>query len=440
MSIKFLYSKEARDAVDEINSKPISVLNMSGQSIRDIGKEGIQGLYSLTLVKDKVLGPSSRNKEAETELHTLFDGKKGNVTLDSVLKIIDKYDVDTTVQWTGKFTTLGRVIFNEVLFVHYGKYEFINETISKGKLGDIMDSYANKLALGEISVNDFKEMLNKHEQLGFGITDIVSPGISYHMLMEDDPVFKNKLEEVYKKYQYKIEKEKDPVAMDNFKNEMIAFSKEYYKDDPMIDLYESGVGPKWNVDWATLKIALGGIPDPGTGNIALVKSNLKDGMKNEDLKAAANLQIAGAFARAQDTALGGYIVSRLNALFQSLRGHKGDCGSKEYLDVIDTRESDLMFRYVLDNGKEVFVTKENIHKYLNKPIKKRSPIFCKGLHGGLCSHCLGEQPFLLTQDDVVNIGLYLPDMGSKILNAYMKATHDMGVKLYKIEDLDNFIE
>lgn len=440
MSIKFLYSKEARDAVDKINSKPISVLNMSGKSIRVIGKEGIQGLYSLTLVKNKVLGPSSRNKEAETELHTLFDGKKGNVTLDSVLKIIDKYDVDTTVQWGGKFTSLGRVIFNEVMFAHYGKYEFINDNISKGKLGDVMDDYANKLALGEINVEQFKEMLNKHEQLGFGITDIVSPGISYHMLMEDDPVFKNKLEEVYKKYQYKIEKEKDPVAMDNFKNEMIEFSKEYYKNDPMIDLYESGVGPKWHVDWATLKIALGGIPDPGTGNVTLVKSNLKEGMKNEDIKAAANLQIAGAFARAQDTALGGYIVMRLNALFQSLRGHKGDCGSKEYLDVIDTRPSDLMFRYVLDGGKEVLVTKENINKYLNKPIKKRSPIFCKGLHGGICSHCLGEQPFMLTQDDVVNIGLYMPEMGSKILNAYMKATHDMGVKLYKIEDLDNFIE
>ena len=440
MSIKFLYSKEARDAVDKINSKPISVLNMSGKATKDIGKEGIQGLYSLTLVKNKVLGPSSRNKEAETELHTLFDGKNGNVTLDSVLKIIDKYDVDTTVQWGGKFTSLGRVIFNEVLFSHYGKYEYVNENITKDKLGDIMDNYANKLALGEITVDQFKEMLNKHEQLGFGITDIVSPSISYHMLMEDDPVFKNKLEEVYKKYQYKIEKEKDPVAMDNFKNEMIEFSKEYYKNDPMIDLYESGVGPKWHVDWATLKIALGGIPDPGTGNVTLVKSNLKEGMKVEDIKAAANLQIAGAFARAQDTALGGYIVTRLNALFQSLRGHKGDCGSKEYLDVIDTRPSDLMFRYVLDGGKEVFVTKENIDKYLNKPIKKRSPIFCKGLHGGLCSHCLGEQPFLLTQDESVNIGLYLPEMGSKILNAYMKATHDMGVKLYKIEDLDNFIE
>ena len=123
-----------------------------------------------------------------------------------------------------------------------------------------------------------------------------------------------------------------------------------------------------------------------------------------------------------------------------MRAYKGDCGSKEYLDTIDTRESDLMFRYVLDHGEEVLVTKENIGKYLNKPIKKRSPIFCKGIHGGLCSHCLGEQPFMLTRDDSVNIGLYLPDMGSKILNAYMKATHDMGVKLYKINDLDEFIE
>lgn len=440
MSIKFLYSKEARDAVDKINDKPISVLNMSGKSIRDIGKEGIQGLYSLTLVKNKVLGPGTRNKEAENELHTMFDNKNGNVTLESVLKIVDRYDVDTTVQWGGKFTSLGRVIFNEVLFAHFGKYEFINENITKKRLGQIMDDFSNKLALGDISVEAFKEMLNKHEQLGFGITDIVSPSISYHMLIEDDPVFKNKLKEVYEKYQYKIEKEHDAVAMDSFKKEMIEFSQEYYKDDPMTDLYESGVGPKWDVDWAMLKIALGGIPDPGTSNVTLVKSNLKDGMQNEDIKAAANLQIAGAFARAQDTALGGYIVTRLNALFQSLRAYKGDCGSKEYLDTIDTRESDLMFRYVLDHGEEVLVTKENIGKYLNKPIKKRSPIFCKGIHGGLCSHCLGEQPFMLTRDDSVNIGLYLPDMGSKILNAYMKATHDMGVKLYKINDLDEFIE
>ena len=271
MSIKFLYSKEARDAVDKINSKPISVLDMSGQSIRDIGKEGIQGLYSLTLVKNKVLGPGSRNKEAENELHTMFDNKNGNVTLESVLKIVDKYDVDTTVQWGGKFTSLGRVIFNEVLFAHFGKYEFINENITKKRLGQIMDDFSNKLALGDISVEAFKEMLNKHEQLGFGITDIVSPSISYHMLIEDDPVFKNKLKEVYEKYQYKIEKEHDAVAMDSFKNEMIEFSQEYYKDDPMTDLYESGVGPKWGVDWAMLKIALGGIPDPGTSNVTLVK-------------------------------------------------------------------------------------------------------------------------------------------------------------------------
>ena len=189
-----------------------------------------------------------------------------------------------------------------------------------------------------------------------------------------------------------------------------------------------------------MKIALGAIPDPGTGKIRLVKNNYKTGMDVKDIQAVANLQIFGAYSRAQDTALGGYMVSRLSALFQSLIGHKGDCGSTRYLETVDTNPSDLMFRYVLDGNEEVLVTEDNIGKYLNKPIKKRTPIFCKGIKGGICSHCLGEQPFLLTQEDSVNIGLYVPNIGSTILNAYMKTTHDMGIKLYKINDFDDFIE
>ena len=82
-----------------------------------------------------------------------------------------------------------------------------------------------------------------------------------------------------------------------------------------------------------------------------------------------------------------------------------------------------------------------INKYLNKPIQKRSPAFCKGINGGhICSKCAGEMMFNLTQDDKVNIGLFVPVIGANIRDAYMKATHDMGAKLYKINDLDEFIE
>lgn len=439
MSIKFLYSKEARDAVDRINSKPISVLNMDGSSSRDIGKEGLQGLYSLTRVR-KVLGPTTRNKQAEEDLHKIFDGKNGSVTLESVLKVGDKYDIDTTVMWDGVYTSLGRVIFNEVLFGHFPNYTFLNEDMTAKRVNSVMDEYANQLSLGKLDIEDYKMLLNKYEQLGFGITDLVSPSLSHSMLVKDDKVFNKKMEEIYSKYKTRIEEEQDVAAMDSFKHEMVEFSKEHYKDDPMSEVYESGAKPKWDNDFATLKIALGAIPDPGTGKIRLVKNNYKTGMDVKDIQAVANLQIFGAYSRAQDTALGGYMVSRLSALFQSLIGHKGDCGSTRYLETIDTNPSDLMFRYVLDGNEEVLVTEDNINKYLNKPIKKRTPIFCKGIKGGICSHCLGEQPFLLTQEDSVNIGLYVPNIGSTVLNAYMKATHDMGIKLYKINDFDDFIE
>ena len=76
---------------------------------------------------------------------------------------------------------------------------------------------------------------------------------------------------------------------------------------------------------------------------------------------------------------------------------------------------------------------------LNKPIKKRSPIFCKHKEG-ICSKCLGELIFLMTDEDKANIGLYVPIIGTTLLKAYMKATHDMGAKLFKINNLDDYIE
>lgn len=439
MSIKFLYSKEARAAVDEINSKPISVLGMGGNSTRDIGKEGVQGLFSLTYVRGGTIITKDRKPAAEKKLHEVFDGKKGSVTVKEVLGILKDFDQTDVVQWKGIFTTVGRVIFNEVIFGHL-KFRFINEDVTKGKLGDIMDELTDELVNQRVSMEDYTDALNKHEQLGFAITDVVSPGISYHMLMADDPVFNNKKEEVYNKYKKGIEEDKDPAAMEGYEQEMIEFSKTHYATDPMSDLYTSGVSPKWHVDWKTLKISLGTIPDPGTSNYRLVTSNLKEGMKTEDILAAANLQIFGAHARAADTALGGYMVTRLNALFQSLKGYNGDCGSTQYLEVIDDNPADLLYRYILVNGQEVLVTPDNIKQYFGKKVKKRSPIFCKGIKGGICSHCLGEKPFLLTKEKEVNIGMYVPNIGSTILNAYMKATHDMGVKLYKIEDLNDFVE
>ena len=381
---------------------------------------------------------TSRNKTAEEELKTLF-GKGIVPTLSEILDMIGKYNTEDTVQWKGKFTTIGRVIFNECIFGHLTSYDFINEPVTADVLKNIINENGSKTIEKILSVRDFKTIMEVAHDLGFGITDVMSPGISMNMLVNDDKTYNNKMEEIYNKYKNQIEIDKDPGAMQQFENEMIDFSKEYYKNNPMIDLYESGAGPRWDVDWKNMKISMGALPDPGTGDIAMVKNNLKTGMSNEEIMAAANLQIFGAFARANDSALGGYMVSRLVAAFQSLIADKADCATKDYLETIDENPQDLLYRYIYDNGKEVFITRDNVNKYLNKPIKKRSPAFCKSKNG-VCSKCLGEQAFMLLDSDQINIGLFVQIIGATVLYAYMKATHDMGAKLFKINDLDDFIE
>lgn len=434
MSIKTIYTKEGRIAADKILSKPISLLSIDGRNTRTIGTEGVQSLYNLTVAKNGVKA-SKENKNLSKELKKFFT--KDEYTLSEIVDLIDPYPVDEVVQWKGKFTTLGRVIFNEVVFAGIKNHAFINETIDSKNLSKIMNNYAGKLVAHEISVDDYKKILNRHHDLAFGIAEIVCASLSRHMLIDHDEVFESKRNELLQKYKSGIEKN-DIAAMQAFEDELIAFSKEYYKNDPMIDLYNSGAGGSWKTNFKSLKVSLGAIPDPGVGT-TLVTRSLKEGLDNKDIMPAANLQRFGAFMRAQATADGGYIVKRMNAAFQSVIGIQGDCGSKLYLDTIDYDRNDLLYRYIKVSGKEILVTPDIVDKYVGKPVQKRSPMFCKQ-KGAYCSHCMGELSFILKEQGVVNIGLDVSNVGSTILNAFMKATHDMGAKIFKIDDFDNFIE
>lgn len=101
----------------------------------------------------------------------------------------------------------------------------------------------------------------------------------------------------------------------------------------------------------------------------------------------------------------------------------------------------FLYRYILDpsspekdkNGL-VMLTKENIKKYLNKPLKMRSPLYCKTRK--ICNKCAGEQFYKM---GVENAGLYTFSLSGKLMNLSMKKFHDSSVKFNKI-NIENFIK
>lgn len=125
---------------------------------------------------------------------------------------------------------------------------------------------------------------------------------------------------------------------------------------------------------------------------------------------------------------------------QSILGFKGDCGSKEG-EVTITDDPDLLFnRFVIEkNGSITKITSENVSKYLNKEITLRSPFKCKTKNGNFCSTCVGETVFAMSKSDQVNLGLFINDIASKILNLFMKSTHELVVKVFDIKDFNDFV-
>ena len=432
-----IYSKDAVEEIDKYNETPLSFVRPNGDNLRTLGKEPVQAIYDLTLMKEKDLVNGSA--KINSFINETFTPNK-DFKLEEIIDIINTYSIYTKVSFKGKNTTLGRVIFNEVVFNHIPDYEFCNYDMTASKQRSIFNSYIQKRLLSEkMTSEDFKFALDKYNDLAFGICDIVASATTMRTLINDDPVFNKKKEELFKKYGIDKPDFNDPIAYGKFEEEMVAFSKEHYKDDPMANVYNSGASSSWAKDFKQLKIGLGAQPEPGGERVNIIKNSLKEGIKQSDVLASANTQIMGARARGVDTQDSGYRVKQMIALMQSVYIYEGDCGSKQYKEIIDNNPSDLLGRTILDKGKEVLVTEDNIDKYLGKPNKKRTPMFCKSKEG-YCSACAGVLPLRIARSKKMNIGLFVSDIGSELSNKSMKKVHDMRQKVYTINDLDNYIK
>lgn len=433
-----VYSKDAVKEIDEYNDKPLSYLSVNGENTRDIGKEGIQCIYDLTLAKENELVDG--NSEFNQEILEIFTPNK-DFKLEELVELIKEHSIYTKVRFKGFNTTLGRVIFNEVVFNHIENYPFKNDTFTSSKCAKLFNEYAsNYLLTGKISSSDFKFALDKFHDLAFGLCDLVASATTLSMLVNNDEVWNKKQEELRIKYGLDKDDFNDPIAMAKFEDEMIKFAKEHYKDDDMNNVYESGAGPKWGVDFKNMKIGLGTQPIPGTTEVAIIKNSLKEGIKTSDVMASANSGSIGAIARGINTQDSGYKVKKMTAAFQSVFIYKGDCKSKRYRPIKDNNPQDLLGRTILDGGKEVLVTNDNVSKYLGKINLKRTPMTCKSTNGGYCSCCAGELPLQLSRSDKMYIGLYVSEIGSELSNKSMKKVHDLTQRMFTINDLDEWLK
>lgn len=342
-------------------------------------------------------------------------------------------------------TTIGIWIFN-IFFLQGFNFSwlfdgYLNENIGKKLFNKINQKLIYALIEDKIEVEPYKQFLN-YTQFFMPFETILSPNHTEEIFNCSKKIDKKKAQ-LIKENKEELDKGNVVVA-EKIEKELLEYAKEILKDDPSLDVYDSGAGGSFENNFKNMYIMKGAVRDPDPNakqeyNIAT--SNYINGVSADEYSIFANSLAAGPYSRAKKTEIGGYWEKLFVSAFQTilLDDPDSDCGTDKYItvDLNDSNISSYMYNYIIkSNGELEELTSDNMDKYINKKVKMRFSCFCKSKMG-VCNKCAGNF-FYRRGEGNRNIGLATVQIPSKLKLTAMKAFHDSNIKTVQIDPMKAF--
>lgn len=370
------------------------------------------------------------------ELFGEFEGKCRFHPYDTIEIPADSFGPEGYRNQNKFITTVGLWLWNKY---HIEKelthiFGYINYTIDKKKFGKLNVKLSYAVLEDDITIDVLKHFIMK-TQADMPFVSVISPSMTEKMLTSGTVIDKKK-KEVYKKYEERL-KAGDEVAAEEMEKELLDFAKEYLKDDPSLDSFDSGARGSFGNNFKNMFIMKGAIkdPDPNKGyNIAM--SNYMEGMSKDEYAVFANSLAAGPYARGKKTEIGGYWEKLFVAAFQHVVLDKegSDCKTKRYVETVLTNPDDWMYSYIIEGDKLVQLNSKNMEQYRGKKVKMRFSSMCES-KTGICNKCAGDLQYKL---NMLNIGMATPVIPSTLKNLSMKSFHDSSIKTVEMDVMKAF--
>ena len=419
--------------------------------MNSVGKDANQTLYSFTRER-KPYDPPKKSFDSKHEfIDYILNLKEGKISLSTLTEYTTPEDVgkrpkvslydEVTFKRLGKTytSTVGRLIVNKVVFASLWdnkNWDLVLEPISGDRINDEITHIKDMMIEGEITdINVIKMVIDRYTEFGLRLSTLYNANVTNTMVLSNEE-FDNIKTEKLNAIKEKVEKEKDIELLNKTIDGLVDDAKKVFKNDEMMEMFESKNSGKLDNHFRNMNIAMGGLPMIG-GGTAIIMDSLGDGVNPVHFPALANVGMVGAISRAKQTALAGAAYKNISSAEQNVRGYEGDCGAKEGIIVRNARPVDIKYKYIIENGKQVYITSKNIDKYVGKTVEVRHVLKCKMKNGHFCSHCIGEEPFKLAGRDMINIGMFVSDSATAILNMFMKKTHNLGADVFRITDLED---
>lgn len=455
VSHKPLKSKEAVGDAYRIRSSLLFNFDYGMNFRRGVGKSAGQTYFSLgrdakPREKTKHLSQDNEfvryllnleNGELDLEVLSAYT-QKTELNKDPLVSIYDTVDIIFNGEKIK--TTIGKLIVNRVLFYQLwdNKYfHYINYALNEKKIISEIKYVAqliieNKVDRNKVSIN---RIIDLYQEVGLRLSTFFNASITYTMLNPDETFTHMREEIINSENVQKAIKNADVIEYQKAEQEIISKAKEIFKDDDMIELYESKGKADWNNDFKNMVVSQGAVPRLDGGKPVIISNPLNEGTPLEAWPSVINQGIVGATNRAVDTAKGGSQYKDITGAMNPVLGFDRDCGSTVGEKIQTNDMWDLLNRYVIEDGKSILVTLDNVQNYLGKEIEIRSPFHCLEKNGHYCSRCVGRTVFEMTGESRVALGMYTAEAASGVMNMFMKSTHNLGTSTFIIDNLNKFL-
>lgn len=334
--------------------------------------------------------------------------------------------IDSTIT-----TTYGKFIINTYLVIlpFQGKLPYMNETpfnINKVK-NQIIDLIIQKQITSEQVYTFFTNL-----DFLSSFCELFVPSITERCLSIDPKVYE-KRKELLEKYKDKLD---DPVVMVKLEDELINLDKKSLEDDESMGFLTE---KSFNVHRKRMFLVAGMIEPFGDkeNKYRFSTSNLDEGWKKEDLAMLFNEVRKGVYNRGINTAKGGYASKEITRMFQDTQIVAEDCETKEGISfkVTENNKNDIIYRNIIENGKTILITKDNVDKYVGKTVILRSPMKCK-IKNNYCYKCCDHIWKVKNLKLLNTVPLAIT---STIMMLSMKAMHGTKTSFFEITSLDDFL-
>ena len=353
----------------------------------------------------------------------------------------DDYDVSSSTA-NGKYvgtstkknmesftTTIGTWIFNKWFLEPICDITgYWNSTIDKKGMEKINGLMSNALLDDKMSVRQLKNYIND-SQILMGCCSVLSSSHTEGIYMLNDVIKKKKAEILARPGIKDALANSDLVVMKQVEDELLSEAKKFLRDDPCIDMYNSGSRATWDGNFKDMYIMRSGIKQ-SDGSFKIVMDGYIDGLSPDDYVAAVNGSVEGAYNRSELTRKGGY-KERLFFLATAhikYLGKDSDCKTKRYIevDLTDKNANDWLYSFIIDDSRLVELTPSTISQYIGKRVKMRYSSLCEAPNSQVCEKCGSS---LFRRIGMLNVGMSSSICMSSVKNTSMKTMHQKSIHM-----------